>query len=100
MRMRFGLACAVSTCLTLAAGRPAQDGETFDLARATVVTRAGNLPKAERAATQVLVEELEKRIGMRLAVSTSWPKDGLVVAVTAGPADPSWNHAVPQRAGG
>jgi len=65
-----------------------------------VVTRAGQLPKAEQAATQVLVEELEKRIGKRLQVSTSWPKDGLVVAVTSGPADAAWGHAVPRRESG
>jgi hypothetical protein len=94
------LICCVSAALSLAAGGATQAEQTVDLAGATVVIRAGQLPKAEQAATEVLVEELEKRIGKRLPVSTSWPKDGLVVAVTSGPADAAWGHAVPRREGG
>src|ERR1051326_9344312 len=62
----------------------ASDHTTIDLANATVVIRPGQLPKAEQSASQVLVEELAKRIGKRLAISTSWPGSGPVVAVTAG----------------
>jgi len=58
------------------------------------------LPKAEQAAAQVLVEELEKRIGKRLPVSTAWPNRGLVVAVTSKAVDALAGHAVPCREGG
>jgi hypothetical protein len=75
-------------------------GQTIDLAGATVVTRAGQLPKAEQTAPQVLVEELEKRIGKRLPVGNLWPKQGLVIVVTAGPADRAWGHVIPKRAAG
>ena len=94
------LICVLAVALALAGGGAVRAEQTLDLAGATVVTRSGQLPKAEQAATQVLVEELEKRIGKRLPVSTSWPSDGLVVAVTSGPADPVPGHAVPKREGG
>ncbi len=94
------LLCAFGVGLALTAGGVAQAEQTVDLAGATLVIRAGQLPKAEQAAAQVLVEELEKRTGKRLPVSTAWPKDGLVVAVTSGPADAMWGHAVPKREGG
>jgi hypothetical protein len=71
--------------------------QTGDLAGATVVTRSGQLPKAEQTAALMLVEELEKRIGKRLPVSTVWPKEGLAIVVTAGGTDPAWGHAVPKR---
>jgi hypothetical protein len=86
--------------LAIVAGGAACADQTVDLAGATVVIRSGQLPKAEQAATQVLVEELEKRIGKPLPVSTSWPKEGLVVVVTSGPADAAWGHAAPKREGG
>jgi hypothetical protein len=76
------------------------DHPTIDLAHATVVIRAGQLPKAEQSASQVLVEELAKRIGKRLAISTSWPGSGPVVAVTAGTVDAIAGHAVPRRSEG
>jgi hypothetical protein len=87
----------ISAALSLAAGGATRVEQIVDLAGATVVIRAGQLPKAEQAATQVLVEELEKRTGKRLPVSTSWPKDGLVVVVTSGPAEEAWGHAVPRQ---
>ncbi len=88
------LMCFVSAALSLLAGGVIEAESTVDLAGATVVIRSGKLPNAEQAATQVLVEELEKRIGKRLPVSTSWPKDGLVVVVTSGPAEAAWGHAI------
>src|ERR1041384_5098403 len=91
---QFALICALAAALARPISGSAQAGQTVELAGATVVTRGGQLPKAEQAATQVLVEELEKRIGKRLRVSTTWPKSGLVVAVTSGPADAAWGHPV------
>src|SRR5664279_2926330 len=96
---RLGCEVAALCCagLALTASGAARAEQTVDLAEATLVTRAGQLPKAEQAATQVLVEELEKRAGKRLPVSTSWPKDGLVVVVTSGLADAAWGHAIPKQ---
>lgn len=94
---RAPLICLILTGLTLAVAGAASVEPTVDLVGATVVVRAGQLPKAEQAAAQVLVEELEKRTGKRLPVSTSWPKNGLVVAITSGQGDAKWGHLVPQR---
>jgi hypothetical protein len=58
--------CFVSAALGLFAGWATEAESTVDLAGATVVIRSGELPKAERSAAQVLLEELEKRIGRRL----------------------------------
>jgi hypothetical protein len=66
-----------------------------DLSRAVVVIRPGALPNAEKAAATVLVEELEKRSGIRLPVSTSWPRDKAVIAITAEANVPQWNRPVP-----
>ncbi len=94
------LICGFAAVLALADGRVALAQPSIDLAGATVVTRKGQLPKAEQAAVQVLVEELEKRIGKRLTVSTTWPKDGLAVVITSGPAEAAWGHVIPKREGG
>jgi len=74
--------------------------ETVDLARATVVIRKGELPKAEQTAARMLVEELKKRIGKTLPISTSWPKQGPVIVLTSKGVDPEWGHALPQRQSG
>ena len=94
------LVCCIATVLALVVGGAALAQQSVDLAGATVVTRTGQLPKAEQTAALMLVEELEKRIGKRLPVSTAWPKEGLVVVVTAGGTDPAWGHAVPRRESG
>src|SRR2546426_11801631 len=96
---RTALVCVSVAVLALAVGGAALARQAVDLAGATVVTRAGQLPKAEQTAAQVLVEELQKRIGKRLPVVTSWPREGLVVAVTAGPADAARGHPMPNRTG-
>jgi len=100
-KLRGGaLVCGVAVILASAVGSTAPAQQTVDLAGATVVTRAGQLPKAEQTAALVLVEELEKRIGKRLPVSTVWPKEGVVVVVTAGGIGPVSGHAVPNREAG
>lgn len=59
----------------------AQGAENIDLSHATVVVRNGDIPVAERTAAQVLVEEVEKRTGVRWPTSEQWPAEGAVVAV-------------------
>ncbi len=93
------LASSIAVVLAQAIGETASATETLDVAGATVVTRAGDLPKAEQTAARMFVEELEKRVGKRLTIATTWPKEGLVVAITSGVADPAWGHAIPRREG-
>ena len=94
------LAISIAILVAQALGGTASAAEMIDIAGATVVTRAGDLPKAEQIAARVFVEELEKRIGKRLTIATTWPKEGLVVAISSGVADPAaWGRAIPQREG-
>jgi hypothetical protein len=58
-------------------------GATVDLRDAVVVVRAGVLPNAEKTAATVLVEEVEKRTGVRLNTSSTWPADRPVIAITS-----------------
>ena len=58
-------------------------GATIDLRDAVVVVRPGVLPNAEKTAAAVLVEEVEKRTGVRLNTSTQWPDDKPVIAITS-----------------
>lgn len=71
----------------------------IDLARATVVIRSGNLSPAEHAAARVLVEEVEKRTGIIWPVSTNWPGNGVVIAISSGTGDPGWHQSIPRRDG-
>jgi hypothetical protein len=57
-----------------------------DLRDAVVVVRAGAVAEAEKTAATVLVEELEKRSGVRLPIATSWPEGKTVVAILSGAA--------------
>jgi len=56
---------------------------TVDLRDAVVVVRPGVLPNAEKTAATVLVEEVEKRTGLRLNTSSTWPADRPVIAITS-----------------
>lgn len=64
-----------------------------DLTEAVIVVRAETTSNAERAAADVLVEEFEKRTGVRLAVSTEWPSTGPVIALAGGEPPEEWPHA-------
>ena len=72
---------------------------TVDLTQAVVVSRSGQLPDAEKTAAVVLVEEVAKRTGIRLPVSTSWPAGKTVIAITSKNSAPDWPRAVPVREG-
>jgi hypothetical protein len=56
---------------------------TIDLREAVVVVRPGVLPNAEKTAATVLVEEIEKRTGVHLNTSSTWPADKPVIAITS-----------------
>jgi len=72
---------------------------TLDLSKATVVVRAGSLPSAEQTASQVLIEEIRKRTGLNLAMSTNWPAQGAVIAISSGTKRVGWPRALPPRSG-
>ncbi|MFH1739771.1 MAG: hypothetical protein ABIH23_12235 [bacterium] len=73
--------------------------ETIDLTQAVVLVRNGDLPSAERTAAQVLVEEVEKRTGLRLQTISEWPNGKPVIAVTTRAQDPGWGRELPTREG-
>jgi PKD repeat protein len=71
-----------------------------NLTGAVLVTRAGTLPAAEAMAATVLVEEIEKRTGITIPRTTTWPTSGLVIALMSREGQPA-KHAAkvsPSRA--
>ena len=72
---------AAVTCALLCVGGYA--GEGIDLGSATVVIRPGELPTAERMAAVVLIEEVERRTGIRLSTSVTWPAEKTVIAISS-----------------
>src|ERR1700730_16122505 len=78
MRRLFLFALLVAAC-RLSAG-------TVDLSHAVVVVRPGPRAHAEKAAAVVLIDEIEKRSGIRLMESTSWPQGKPAIAITSEPA--------------
>jgi hypothetical protein len=55
----------------------------IDLTAATVVVRANGAPVAEKTAVTVLVEEAEKRTGLRWTPRAVWPESGPVIVTTS-----------------
>lgn len=72
-----------------------QAGAAVDLGEAVVVVRPGELPNAESAAAVVLVEEIEKRSGIRLATTTDWPNGKTVIAIASTREVPAWGRECP-----
>jgi hypothetical protein len=69
----------------LALPRVALADPGLDLTHATLVVRsASSAPLVERTAATVLVEEIEKRTGVKLAAKTSWPATGCAIALISG----------------
>jgi len=73
--------------------------QEIDLREAVIVSRPGHLPNAERTAAAVLAEEVEKRTGLRLRTSTTWPEGKPVIAITSTDSVPAWKQSVPARQG-
>ena len=57
--------------------------ESIDLMAATVVVRENGAPDAEKTAVTVLIEEAEKRTGVRWTQRAVWPESGSVVVATS-----------------
>jgi len=68
---------------------------TLSLADAVIVIRPGELPEAEHSAAVVLVEEFEKRTGIHLETTDSWPESKTVIAISAKSAVPEWGRDLP-----
>ena len=90
--------CSMFFCIPFIASVSEAD-ETLDLSAATIVIRPGDLPNAEQAAVDVLVEEIESRTGIHLEVAATWPESGVVIALSSQTEMPAWGHAVPVRQG-
>jgi hypothetical protein len=89
---KVGLAAVVLSLLSVAqSGLPA----AVDLRQAVVLVRPGELPAAEKAAAAVLVEEMERRSGVRLNQASVWPAQAPVIAVSSAPIVPGWNRELP-----
>ncbi|MFP6584921.1 MAG: glycoside hydrolase family 20 zincin-like fold domain-containing protein [Candidatus Hydrogenedentota bacterium] len=71
------------------------DAQKIDLSNASIVVRPGDLPLAEQAAGVVLQEEIEKRSGIRLPISGSWPDQGSGIAISSTENVPAWNKELP-----
>ncbi|HEY0981029.1 hypothetical protein [Schlesneria sp.] len=88
--VRQSVGCIVVLLLTVTSSVWAHE---IDLSKAIVVTRGGELPAAERIAPTVLVEELQRRTGIQLPVTTEWPVDATaVIAISTRVAPPSWSE--------
>src|SRR5690349_8821458 len=70
------------SCAALLSFASALTAATVDLRRAVVVVRPGELPPAEKTAATVLVEEVERRSGIRLPIATTSPTDRPAIAIT------------------
>ena len=73
--------------------------QRIDLRDAVIVSRPGELPNGEKMAAVVLVEEVEKRTGVRLRAATSWPERQPVIAITTAKSVTGWERQPPVHAG-
>jgi hypothetical protein len=84
-----------SVILLLTICAPLSLAGTVDLSQAVVVVRPGPLANAEKAAAVVLIDEMQKRSGIRLEESTSWPAGRTAIAITSENQVPGWSRAIP-----
>jgi len=73
----------ICSALLLATTYAMPEPGTLDLSSASVVVRENGVPEAEKTAVTVLVEEAEKRTGVRWTRATNWPKFGAVIVATS-----------------
>lgn len=73
--------------------------QEIDLSHAVILVSTTSNPTAEKTASRVLVEEVEKRTGLHWKISTTWPKQGAVIALAPGKADLNWKHHPAGRQG-
>lgn len=74
----------LALCIVVGAG-PAFADDGLDLTHATLVVRDTTVaPLVEHTAATVLVEETEKRSGVKWRVATGWPAQGWAIALLSG----------------
>ncbi|QDU42028.1 hypothetical protein Mal52_04830 [Symmachiella dynata] len=96
---RIGLLAFLGLLIFSGSGAPLAAAEWIDLTDAVVVVRDGDLPQAEQTAATVLIEEIEKRTGIKLPQTDQWLADKTVIALTSQNKVPGWNTAIPMRKG-
>ena len=78
---------------------PARGDESLDLTRATLVVRpAADAPLVEQTAATVLVEETQKRSGVKWRIAAEWPAQGIAIAILSGKGSAIGGKVVPERA--
>ncbi len=97
---QYNWSLAILVVLGFIAVAHGQSRKPLDLSGAVVVTRPGDLSNAESSAAVVLIEEIEKRTGIRLETSTEWPEGQPVIAITSRTEVPAWGQEIPCREGG
>ena len=71
----------------------AESEKYIDLNNITIVVPADE-EESEKIMAGVLVEELKKRTGIQVPVSTNWPDKGNVVAITLVGKNPKWKKSL------
>jgi hypothetical protein len=90
MRTQFKIAAVLCSAFAAFAG-------SIDLRRAVVVVRPGDVPAPERTAATVLVEELERRSGVRLPLVSHLPAGAVAIAITSTSLEPAWGGTIPRQ---
>lgn len=72
-------------------------GDFIDLTHAHVVARADGAQVTEQTALRVLLEEVEKRAGLRWDSGASWPESGPVIALVSGKCEYEHEMEAPKR---
>jgi hypothetical protein len=80
------MVCCAAALVVAVSAWTAAAGEAIDLSEATVVVRGQAAPLVEQTAATVLVEEIEKRTGLRWMIAEQWPSKGPAVGITSGAA--------------
>lgn len=89
------IAIALAACLS-AIHSVSASAFSLDLSQATVVVRGDEALEVEKTAATVLVEEIEKRTGIRWPIQTDWPSAGPVIALLSGDAESLAGRSVPK----
>ncbi|MBI3463448.1 MAG: hypothetical protein HY000_10370 [Planctomycetes bacterium] len=89
----------IALTLWLAFASAAESGTVgdIDLAEAVVLTRGDAANAAERNAAIVLIEEVERRTGIRWKESSAWLERAPLIVVASSLEAVAWGNAVPQR---
>lgn len=89
---RFILAIVV-----LGMSDPTAAADGLDLSHAVIITRGDRASEVERTAATVLVEEVEKRTGLRWKIAADFAGNAPAIVVAASLDGAAWSQAVPAR---